>query len=231
MSTDRENQSIGTAEACHTESAASTTDVPGHLFPLHDKEWALWREVALRGSGFPVTQVLELAVPECADAADELIRAEHEVERTRAEALSVLRERMNQVDKQEHRALVILARAVQNLQFPQPVKVLAADSKEVEAFSAAYTRYLALQADFQQVFQKASIQISHAIHKVACLDRFREAVVWQNRHALHTALDVLLQVSPDVPLQTSKQRLHETLVASDYSVSGETTACQPACLF
>lgn len=214
MSADRENQSIGTIEVCYMDRAASATDVPGHLYPLQDKEWTLWRDVALRGSGFPVTQVLELAVPECADAADELIRAEHEVERTRAEALRVLRERMDEVEKQEHRALVMLARAVKNLQFPQPVKALVTDSKEVETFSAAYTRYLALQADFQHVFQRASIQISHAIHRVACLDRFREAVVWQNRHALHTALDVLLQVSPDVPLQTSKQRLHETLVAN-----------------
>ena len=44
--------------------------LPAHLFKLPGGDWAVWRWMALRGAGFPASEVLKLAAPECAAAAD-----------------------------------------------------------------------------------------------------------------------------------------------------------------
>jgi len=41
-----------------------------HLVPLGDTGWRLWRDVVVRGTGFPARDVLQLADPELAAAAD-----------------------------------------------------------------------------------------------------------------------------------------------------------------
>ena len=40
-----------------------------HLVQLPGERWAMWRQVGLRGAGFPARLVLQLAVPECAATA------------------------------------------------------------------------------------------------------------------------------------------------------------------
>jgi hypothetical protein len=44
--------------------------------------------------------------------------------------------------------------------------------------------------------------------------RFREAVLWQNRHAIRSGLDALLREAPRGDTRGSKQRQHEELVAN-----------------
>ena len=45
-------------------------------------------------------------------------------------------------------------------------------------------------------------------------NRFREAVLWQNRHAIRSGLDALLRETPRSGSRGSKQRQHEELVAN-----------------
>src|SRR5215218_7999706 len=66
-------------------------DLPEHLIAVPREPWALWRWVCLRSAGFPVTQVLEVASAESAAAADNLLDAEERLERTRLNALELLR--------------------------------------------------------------------------------------------------------------------------------------------
>lgn len=53
----------------------SEIKLPAHLINLPGSDWALWRCVALRGAGFPASQVLTLSSQERAEASDSLINA------------------------------------------------------------------------------------------------------------------------------------------------------------
>src|SRR5262245_36718637 len=46
-----------------------------HLIPM-GTEWALWRLLAVRATGFPIADLLSLAMPACAAAADSVIAKE-----------------------------------------------------------------------------------------------------------------------------------------------------------
>lgn len=60
--------------------------LPDHLAPL-GRDWAAWRWVCLRGAGFPIEQLSDLASPACTRAADRLVAA-----KTPAEACAAERE-------------------------------------------------------------------------------------------------------------------------------------------
>lgn len=47
------------------------TERPSHLQPLGDSGWAAWRDVVLRGAGFPVTEVSRLSATTLADHASD----------------------------------------------------------------------------------------------------------------------------------------------------------------
>jgi amino acid adenylation domain-containing protein len=85
--------------------------------------------------------------------------------------------------------------------------VLAADAgvdqAAREAAGAAYA------AEFTAAVRRQSA----ALHAVAGLPALREAVAWQNRHALTTGIDVLAGRGPE-PRRNSQHRQHEALVAS-----------------
>jgi len=58
--------------------AARGSSLPAHLIPLGHESWALWRLLAVRGPGFPIAELLKLAAPACATAADQHLAAEAE---------------------------------------------------------------------------------------------------------------------------------------------------------
>lgn len=70
------------------------------------------------------------------------------------------------------------------------------------------------QECYQQVFATATLQTSRAIHQIASAEQFREAVMWQNRHAIHSGIDALLRHTPEETSRQSKQRGNEALVAN-----------------
>ena len=57
-------------------------------------------------------------------------------------------------------------------------------------------------------------RMSAALHEAAGLPALREAVAWQNRHALTTGIDALVRRGPEPAKRNSQQRQHEALVAS-----------------
>jgi hypothetical protein len=72
----------------------------------------------------------------------------------------------------------------------------------------------AAQECYQQAFLTATLQTSQAIHQIARSEQFREAVTWQNRHAIHSGIDALLRHTPEETSRQSKQRGNEALVAN-----------------
>jgi hypothetical protein len=58
--------------------------LPDHLVRL-GRDWTAWRCVCLRGAGFPIEHLADLASPACARAADRLVEAETAAEKAAAE--------------------------------------------------------------------------------------------------------------------------------------------------
>jgi hypothetical protein len=63
-------------------------------------------------------------------------------------------------------------------------------------------------------FTAAVRRLSAALHEAACLPALREAVAWQNRHALTTGIDVLVRRGPEPAKRLAKHKLKEVLVAN-----------------
>jgi amino acid adenylation domain-containing protein len=80
----------------------------------------------------------------------------------------------------------------------------AADPAAREAAGAAYARE----------FTAAAGRLSATLHEAACLPALREAVAWQNRHALTTGIDVLVRHGAQPGKRNTQHRQHEALVAS-----------------
>ncbi|HLH61211.1 MAG TPA: lantibiotic dehydratase [Ktedonobacteraceae bacterium] len=195
-------------------TADSSAPLPDHLAGLVDPEWALWRCVCLRGAGFPVTQVLELAAPECAAAADALISAEAEVVRAKNALLQAINGRLSLANDEQRVALLKLKRAIKKNQVPDASPTTTTVSTELEAYLLAREHVRRVQSDFEHAYQSEASQVSRAIGTIACDERFREAITWQNRHAMQTGIASLTQPSSESTPSTSNRRKHEALAAN-----------------
>jgi acyl carrier protein len=69
-------------------------------------------------------------------------------------------------------------------------------------------------ACYETEFAAAVRRVSAALYRAASLPALREAVAWQNRHALSTGIDVLLRHGPEPVRRNAQRRQHESLVAS-----------------
>lgn len=143
-----------TAQACEVVPT-DYSDTAGHLLRL-DETWGLWRWAAVRGAGFPIVQILKLAAPQTANAADAILEADS-----------------TQSDRLEQ-----------------------------------------LWADFREHLKADAVLISQAIKDVATSKDFREAVIWQNRHALHGSIEALLGMSERRDVGVRDRRRREEAVAS-----------------
>jgi Lantibiotic dehydratase, N terminus len=194
--------------------------LPGHLVSLNDDGWALWRCMALRGAGFPANEVLRLAAPECALAADNLLDAEKDAQLAREEALNLFGESLNALrsegrwdDKERRNGLLNELRLLKSGKLPEPLESTPAQKVAVERLRAALARIEELKTEFHETFKTSSTKISGAVCEVANNELFREAVTWQNRTALHGSVDTLLRMSPSIGSE-GKRRRYEAVVAS-----------------
>ncbi|HEX8136905.1 MAG TPA: lantibiotic dehydratase [Pyrinomonadaceae bacterium] len=186
---------------------------PAHLVFLPCGEWAFWRCIGLRGAGFPAAQVLHLAAPLCASAADQLVEAEDEQERALEIAREALRREMLKAGEDARapfqRALRQLGKGVSL----KPFAVGEGAAPALNALEAARASAGHARAAYQSAFQTAASDISKVIREIASAERFREAVTWQNRRALGGSIDALLRMSDDSTRLSERQR-REELVAN-----------------
>ena len=192
-----------------------------HLMQLPGGQWALWRCVGLRGAGFPASTALKLASPGCAAAADELLQVEDEVRRSQEEAVDVVNKALDELrlnsgweDKSERNRLLNVLRLLKQGKLPGPSSIQAPYDAAIEAFQAAREIEDSLRVTFHERFKAVVSNISYSIRDVAQTDRFREAIIWQNRQALHTAVGPLLRKPPHAATRGSKQRQYEELIAN-----------------
>jgi hypothetical protein len=194
--------------------------LPEHLIGLSD-EWAAWRHVGLRGAGFPAADVLTLAAPECAAAADRLIDAELECEDTQQEALRVLRGELDALRQERHedeagrRGLLNKAlRDVKKGRMPKTQGLSERVRRALERLPEVGAHIAPARAAFCEAFASASVRLSKKLVAVASSERFREAVLWQNRQALHGSIDGLLRMDEDFTNRCVERRKREAVVAS-----------------
>jgi len=206
------------------DDTAADSQVPGasvlpeHLARLSDSPWAVWRWAGLRGAGFPAALVLKLAAPECAGIADQLSKSEEDTQRARGEALAAVQaERDRFRDEQagnNSERLAPLSRALGALKtgkLPKPLDDAYTSAESIEVFRATQLRSNTLQEEFNRTFETERAQISAAIREIAQMQRFREAVLWQNRQAVHNAIDLIANKSSDVLRSSDRQK--EELIA------------------
>ena len=92
--------------------------------------------------------------------------------------------------------------------------VVAAEAAAPEPAAADPTATDRAGAVYAAEFAAAARRVSAALHSAASLPALREAVAWQNRHALATGIDPLLRRGPEPLKRNGQHRQHEALVAS-----------------
>lgn len=192
-----------------------------HLIGLPGSQWAFWRSVGLRGAGFPAREVLRLAASRpLLEAVDALLRAEERAEGARARALEIVNESLNQLrargdwaNKEKRVPLVTALQKLKSGEVPKPLPE-AEEGEAIEALRRAAGAIPAPQEAFAKAFADFTVENSRVLHEIAGRPDFREAVTWQNRQAVHTALDTLLRTPIDGRPLTSKSRQDEEMVAS-----------------
>ncbi|HEX6288813.1 MAG TPA: lantibiotic dehydratase [Herpetosiphonaceae bacterium] len=203
--------------AIHATTSAMIADeeprLPDHLARLPDPQWAIWRWVGLRSAGFPIDHLLALGAPQWAAAVDRYLELEAAAQQAQERALEALREILDAPPPEQRDPVV---RAIQSLKKGQPPKLAVppAAASAVAAFCELQAEAQAALAEVERAVRLATAHAARAIRSIAHDPAFREALIWQNRHALQTGVDALLRQSPDTPVRSSKYRQHEALVVS-----------------
>lgn len=200
-----------TAESCVSSD---------HLIQPPDTNWEFWRCVCVRGAGFPANGVLQLAgPPELIAASNCFMEAQQQAETAQENslrqinaALDGLRSAGHWEDKKARKALLDVKRAVSEKKIPRSIPEPLADV--IKEFERALRQRDESWRNFNEVFSRSESYTSATIRGIAERPAFREALVWQNRAAVRTAIDPLMRDMARGGVRSSRQRQHEELVAS-----------------
>ncbi len=180
-----------------------------HIIRLPGGEWSLWRLIGLRGTGFPISQLLKFGAEECAALREKILQSEAEVALLRQEALCVLHREVKNTSGEEKNRCEKAIKSIRSNKTPGSL----GPASVVEEFRTARGKLDSLWTNFHASFNAALVRQSKLISEVAATNHFQEAVIWQNRHAFHTAVSSLLNGSSAPVARNSKRRQHEELVA------------------
>lgn len=191
--------------------------LPEHLVLLPGEtisRWGLWRLLAVRGAGFPAAGVLRLADAESAGAADRLAVAEEEAEALRRAALEALlsEQRAAGMDRPKN-----LGKAIRRVEKGVPAStegLAASTASALDAWSRAAGRLAAEREIYQAAFDAAAERLDSSLREIAGNDRFREAVLWQNRHAATTGLASFVRRPSEKEAGAKRHREHGRMLAS-----------------
>ncbi len=197
-----------------------TLELPDHQVALTpDMPWAVWRWVCLRGAGFPAGDLLQLSSSDCAAASDAMIEAGEAKDRARADLMSALDAELSAASPDEYEQLREQTRAIRQRlkknKLPEQLSVGPRATEAIDLWSKANSGLAQAETTFAENYESEVERISGIICEIAGDEPFREAVLWQSRHAVQTALDSLLKTAPDgTRKRNTQRRQHEELVAS-----------------
>jgi hypothetical protein len=171
-----------------------------------------------------------LNAPAAASAADAVLAVEARLQHERAATTSLFDSELKRL-KQEGRweaakkYRLWLIYAMRSMRYGKPP-----DSDEPEGIrdqepsaaemANALARVVAAEAElatalaeYEREFASGTSIVSEALRTIATNDRFREAVAWQNRHALHGSIASMLRLSAEEGKQGGRRK-YEEVVAS-----------------
>jgi hypothetical protein len=195
-----------------TDSGAA---VPQHLVALDRGRWFLWRCIGLRGAGFPANLLLKLSSLSCAAAADEYLAAENETEGAFHALLEAVRSELEAASSPQDRHLLSHAlRQVKKGKAPDNLPQHGSYRQSLEALQQAKRRSALARGNFKTIFSEAAADLEQSLREIAELDRFKEALIWQNRRAFHTGVKSFLRHLDNGANRNSKQRQYEQLISN-----------------
>ncbi|HEX5753897.1 MAG TPA: lantibiotic dehydratase [Archangium sp.] len=187
------------------------TNAPGHLLPLANG-WSLWKDFCVRGAGFPAEDVLRLASRELASAVDAWLELEERIRELRQTLIATLDRERQGLPPDEARALNGAIKRLARGGLPQELQAGDEARTRFEALRSSLAELEAARARLDALFERESTRLGEVLRAQARDSRFREALVWQNRAALHSAIEPLLRSPPDE--RGAKVRTREQLVAN-----------------
>jgi hypothetical protein len=176
--------------------------------------WALWRTCCLRGAGFPASQILKLADAECAATADRLNAAEDEEKSLREAALQALYGEIKLAGKGRLNHLIKTVRRVKRSQSVPTEGLAATTAAALDAWKAAVEYAGVARRAFEAAFIAAEQHLNEVLREHAQDARFREAIVWQNRHAAGRALNSFLRRQAGSGRGSARDRGNVQMLAS-----------------
>jgi hypothetical protein len=202
-----EQNSAGLQEDAHGAMAE-------HVFRLPGEKWSLWKWVAVRAAGFPVSGILKLSAPECGAAAGEVVRAEQEAEQAWLESIETIEDEIKDAEGERRTELIKALMSLKKGNAPKNVSVAPLAAQRLDDFETACAQVDSAWDQYNRAFKNALPQVSKAIREIARSERFREAIVWQNRRALHGSLDALLRMSEEEASRGAERRKREEVIAN-----------------
>lgn len=188
-------------------------NAPGHLLPLSNG-WSLWKDFCVRAAGFPASDVLRLASPELASAVDAWLDLEERIRALREEVVASLERARQGLPQDEAR---VLNRAIKTLArggMPQALPAQAGDESRArfETLRSSLAELQAARARLDELFEREGTRLGEVLRAQAREPRFREAVLWQNRGAVHSGLEPLLRTPASD--RSARSRAKEQLVTN-----------------
>jgi hypothetical protein len=181
-----------------------------HLIALGDS-WSVWRWACLRATGFPARMVLDLASEELAAAADRLLDHEAQAARPRATLIAECKAALDRVGAEERPSVQRALKRIWQRRVPEPIGDAAAEAARRQ-LEAAVARLQALEHELAEHHARAHRATSQALRRIGEDDRFRQALLWQNRSAVGTGIDWLLR--QPIAATDNQTRKNERMVAS-----------------
>ncbi len=180
---------------------------PDHHIAL-DAEWSVWKWVCLRAPGFSATLVDNLRAPETAAAAALLSRALERAEHARTSAIDALLH--EPASKAVNRAIKALKRGEVPALGELPLGDIA--TRALDAVRRADEERQHTSADAEAIANREAVDVARFILELVDEPAFREALVWQNRVAVHGSIESLQRRPAEA--MDSKTREHRRLVAN-----------------
>lgn len=198
----------------------SHAELAEHLIGLPDEDWSFWRCVGLRGAGFPAKDILKLGAPEGASSADRLLEAEEEADLVRRQALQeiyasldLIRLNYKPEDKEKRNRLLNLAKLLKMGKLP-PASMNGQVGEILNKLSEYSDCVTSARKSYNKAYRDSVVQTSRVIREVLSFDSFREAFIWQNRHAYNRVERSFARKSSESDSRNTDQRRDEELIAS-----------------
>jgi hypothetical protein len=169
--------------------------------------WSLWGVACLRAAGFAARGVLDLAASELAATTDRLLDAEAIVAHDRDALAGALRS-AERADPTQRQALGRAHKRLAQHRVPEePLADAAAEAARVRLVEATRTQ-TNLAGELAAQYEQARRATSAALRAAAADERFRRAIVWQNRSLLHTMLDWIARQPADADDSPTRRKEH-----------------------